>query len=112
MAHGIEAASGFGLRHGEAVAIGMVAEARLAEQLSGAPPDTAERLLALCVRAGLPVDLPDGLAPQDVVRAARADKKRRGGRIHCALPRELGYFEEPNWTTAVDESALLAVLEA
>lgn len=109
-AHGIEAASGYSLRHGEAVAIGMVAEARLAEQLRGAPAGTAERLRDLCVRAGLPVELPGGVRPRDVVAAAHADKKSRGGRIHCALPRELGYFEEPKWTTAVDADALLAAL--
>ncbi len=112
VAHGIEAASGFSLRHGEAVAIGMVAEARLAEQLVGAPSDTTERLRALCVRAGLPVDVPAGLSAQEVVAAARADKKSRKGTIHCALPRELGFFEEPNWTTAVDEADLLAALGA
>ena len=67
--HGIEVAMDYTLRHGEAVAIGMVAEARLSEGHLGAAPDLAERVAALCVRAGLPVRLPDG-----------AERRRRGRR--------------------------------
>ena len=51
--HAIEASSGFALTHGEAVSIGMVAEARLAERVSIAEPGTAERIRRVLEMHGL-----------------------------------------------------------
>ncbi len=92
--HAIEAVAGFGLRHGEAVAIGMVIEARLAAARIETPIDVAERIAALCERAGLPIGVPDGLEPDDLVAAAFRDKKVRDGVIHCALPRRMGVMAD------------------
>jgi 3-dehydroquinate synthase len=88
--HAIEAAEGFGLRHGEAIAIGMVVEARLAHRKLGTPADVADRVASLCERAGLPTEVPVGCDVDALVTAAFRDKKVRGGIIHCALPRTLG----------------------
>jgi 3-dehydroquinate synthase len=90
VAHGIERATDFGLLHGEAVAVGMVAEARLAERFRGAEAGTSELIASLCRRAGLPVKLPQGVSAARVVEAARADKKVRAGSIRCALPEQIG----------------------
>lgn len=112
VAHGIEQTMGYRLRHGEAVAIGMVAEARLAHRLVGAPEDLAARIGDLCSRAGLPVRLPPGCSPEDVVSAAAKDKKARAGRIRCALPADLGVMGRgvDGYGIAVDPEELLAVL--
>ncbi len=89
--HALELVSGFALRHGEAIAIGMVVEARLSERLglarsAGLSQEIARRLAKL----GLPTQTPTGLAPAAVLDAMHLDKKRKSGRVHFALPLTIG----------------------
>ncbi len=90
LGHAVEHASGLSLRHGEAVAIGLVAEARLAERLSLASDGLAARIAQVLEGLELPVSLPAGLAHRDILEALRLDKKKRGGRVWFALPRAIG----------------------
>jgi 3-dehydroquinate synthase len=112
VAHGIEQTMGYRVRHGEAVAIGMVAEARLAHRLVDAPAELAGRIADLCARAGLPVRLPRGCPPEAVVSAAAKDKKARAGRLRCALPTDLGAMARgaDGYGIVVDPEQLLAAL--
>jgi 3-dehydroquinate synthase len=104
--HGIEAASGFRLRHGEAVAIGLAAEARLAQRLGLAAVGLTEQIEACLLRAGLPVRSPG--SDVEAVRALmNSDKKKAGGRLKFALPRRVGEVE---WGIEVDEETLGEVL--
>ncbi len=89
-AHAIEAASDYRVSHGEAVSIGLVAEARLAERMIGLPRRHADRIEALLLAFGLPVRPPSGLDPERLARAAHRDKKTRSGVVHCALPERIG----------------------
>ncbi len=91
LAHAAEAASGWRLTHGEAVAAGLVAEAELALAL-GVLEDPAlpGRLRALLGRLGLPSAFPQGLDRGRMLRAVRRDKKARGGRIRAVLPVRAG----------------------
>jgi shikimate kinase/3-dehydroquinate synthase len=84
--HAIEAASGYRVTHGDAVAAGLVAAARLGATLGTSDLDQAERLMALVERFGLPWGPPDGLDREDLLRAMTADKKRRGGRAAFVVP--------------------------
>jgi 3-dehydroquinate synthase len=102
VAHAVEAAGGYRVRHGEAVSMGLVAEARLAQRLAGFPREASERIEALLRRFGLPVALPRGLDPRLVARLARRDKKSRAGSVHCALPSSLGRFSRPDPTVPID----------
>lgn len=88
--HALEQVTGYGVSHGDAVAIGMVAEAILAERLRLAERGLADAVSTVCDAAGLPVRLPDGVSPTEVVSATRTDKKSRGGQVAYALPRALG----------------------
>lgn len=90
IAHAIEQVTAYGLSHGEAVAIGMVAEAVLAERLRLAERGLADAIATVCDAAGLPVRLPDGVSPAEVVTATRTDKKARAGQVEFALPRAMG----------------------
>lgn len=90
VAHALEAVTGYGLRHGEAVAIGMVVEARLASRKLGTAAGLADRLGALCARAGLPTEVPADCDIEALIAAALRDKKVRRGIIRCALPSALG----------------------
>ncbi len=77
--HAVEAAAGFHrLTHGEAIAIGMVLEAQLAQRLGLAEAATVERQNALLSRAGLPVRL-GTVSRAAVLRALTLDKKQKDG---------------------------------
>jgi 3-dehydroquinate synthetase len=90
--HALEKLSGFELRHGEAVAIGMVAAARIAAALGRGEPALVSRLEALLAAWGLPVRCPP--FPVAEIRAAMAhDKKRRGRGVRWVLPRRPGEVE-------------------
>ncbi len=67
--HAIEAHMGYGnWLHGEAVAAGMVMAARTAEQLGTFSASLTERLVALLLRAGLPVNGPQQMSAEDYLR--------------------------------------------
>ncbi|HEY3174163.1 MAG TPA: 3-dehydroquinate synthase [Candidatus Polarisedimenticolia bacterium] len=91
--HAIEALSGFELAHGEAVSIGMVAEARMAVRLGVLAREEASEIETTLEALGLPVRLPPGpeqMTPWKIVEAARRDKKGRSGRIVYVLPSSVG----------------------
>lgn len=90
VAHAFEAASTWTILHGEAVSIGLVAEARLAVRRLGFPAGEAERLRVLLSDLGLPTEAPGGLDRVSVLEALRRDKKRRAGTVRVALPERLG----------------------
>jgi 3-dehydroquinate synthase len=88
--HAVEHVSGYVLRHGEAVAIGMVAEARLAERMGVAETGLAREIEACLRGLGLPVEIPAGMERAAVLAAMALDKKKAGGRVKFALPVKIG----------------------
>jgi 3-dehydroquinate synthase len=88
--HALEAASGYDLLHGEAVALGMLAALSLGQARGVGSRGLSERARALLARLQLPVDLAPRLTA-DVLARVTVDKKRRGGAIKfvfCAAPGE------------------------
>jgi 3-dehydroquinate synthase len=90
--HALEKLSGFELRHGEAVSIGMVAAARIAAELGRADPSLADRIAAALAAWGLPVRCPPFDA-RDIWAAMAHDKKRQGRGLRWVLPRAVGQVE-------------------
>ena len=88
--HALELVSGFSLLHGEAVAIGMVVEAKLAERLSIAEAGLAEMIRNGLMNLGLPVDIPPKFTHEDLINAMKMDKKKSGGIVRFALPEKIG----------------------
>jgi 3-dehydroquinate synthase len=103
--HAVELASGFKLRHGEAVAIGMVVEAGYAERIGVAEPGLSRRIAEVLSRLGLPVEIPKELSREEILRAMKVDKKKDAARIRFALPVEIGKVQ------FVDVSDLESVIE-
>lgn len=88
--HAIEAVTGYArYRHGEAVAVGMLAAARLARRLGLLADDTDVRLEAWAVATELPCDLA-GLEAEALLAAMRLDKKAEAGRLVFVLPTRMG----------------------
>ena len=88
-AHAFEVLSGYALRHGEAVAMGLVCAARLSVDLGLAESSLVPRLTALLAGLGLPT-APPSFPPEAVWEAMAADKKHRGGQRRFVLIREPG----------------------
>jgi len=89
-AHALERATRYELSHGRAVAVGLVAAARLAERVGAAEEvGLAERVERLLGALGLPARW-HGAGVGDVVAAMGADKKRRAGRPRFVLPCAVG----------------------
>jgi 3-dehydroquinate synthase len=87
--HAVEAASEYRLSHGQAIAVGMVAETRLAEVAGWCAPGVLGKLEALLSKFGLPQSAP-GLDPEIVFGHLREDKKRKGKQIRFVVPTTIG----------------------
>jgi 3-dehydroquinate synthase len=103
--HGVEAASHFELRHGEAIAIGLIAEARLAERIGIAESGLADRIEKVIQKSQLPTRF-DG-DPEEVRTLMQNDKKKSRGKLKFALPKKIG---EAVWGIEVNEDVLMEVL--
>ncbi|MEU5365585.1 3-dehydroquinate synthase family protein [Streptomyces sp. NPDC005925] len=79
LGHALEQATGFALRHGEAVAIGTVFAGRLAGALGRIDQARVAEHLEVVRHYGLPTSLPDGVEPEALVRLMRHDKKAFDG---------------------------------
>ncbi len=111
--HAVEAQFYGELQHGAAVAIGMVAETRLARALGMTDAAFEERLIAVLRACGLPTEVPDLATDPDVeeqiVGRMRLDKKGEGRNLAFVLPRGLGEIE---LVRSVDEPLVRAALRA
>lgn len=90
--HGLERLSGFSLRHGEAVAIGLVAAARIALRMGRAEPSLANRIESVLSAWGLSVRCP----PLDIDalwEVMAYDKKHKGRTLRWVLPHAIGQVE-------------------
>ena len=95
--HGLEAAAlvegvradEAGLSHGQAVSVGMIAEARLGEAKGWTEPGLTDRLASLLGRFGLPITLPC-VNVESAAGFIAQDKKRAHGAVRMAVPAEMG----------------------
>jgi 3-dehydroquinate synthase len=90
--HALEAATGYArYAHGEAVSLGIVAEARLARRLGIADDETTARQERMLETLGLPVRAPS-IDVEPIVSAMARDKKAKDGRVPFVLAPRIGAF--------------------
>jgi len=87
--HAIESASDFKVGHGEAIAIGMMAAARISNRMDILGENELIRLEDIIKRAGLPTEMPN-LEADKLNQAMEHDKKMARGRIRFVLPSSIG----------------------
>ncbi len=110
--HALEAASGYAAyTHGEAVSLGMTAEARLARRLGIADAETVERQERLLAALGLPIRMTP-LDHELVLSAMSRDKKARDGRLPFVLAPAIGRFRLVHDVGADDVRAVLREIQA
>ena len=108
--HAIENSSGYGkYLHGEAIAIGQVAAAKLSHEILGLPSGELERIEKIFVRAGLPVKIKLNAAQRKkLFTAMKLDKKVSAGEIKFVLSKKIG---KVIWNQRVAENLIGRVLD-
>ena len=108
-AHAAEQVSGYAIRHGEAVAMGLVAAAHLSSTLGYCEPALQGYIERILTRFRLPIRIPPELSPHDLLLAMGSDKKRQGGQLRFILLRAPG---DAFVTASVPETSVLDTLAA
>lgn len=89
--HALENVSGYGeWLHGEAVSLGMVAAAALAQAAEMFPASDAERQNRLLAALGLPIVYHGSVRAQDILAKIQLDKKVSAKRVRWIMPRRIG----------------------
>ena len=105
--HGVEAASNYRLRHGEAIAIGLYGEALLAEQIGIADSGIASKIEKKLTSLGLPTKCP-GLSVLQIKQLMSSDKKKKSGNLYFTLPTSIGAVE---YGIQVEDNILTKTIE-
>jgi len=105
--HGVELVSGFKIRHGEAIAIGMALEAQFAEQIGLAKAGLADDISRVLQNLDLPTIIPPALDRLAIIEAMKRDKKKADGIVRFALPAKIGDvrvgIEVENWEAVISD---------
>ena len=106
--HALEAVTAYRrFKHGEAIAIGMIAACLLGEEVGVTPSEVTAKVRAALQQAGLPTAFPEDIDIDSILDAAQRDKKTEAGRLRFVLARGIGdVFVSPN----VPEEAVRAAL--
>jgi 3-dehydroquinate synthase len=80
------------IKHGEAIAIGMVFAAKLSKHLGLCGEEDADRIKKLIINSGLPADIPD-FTPEQYINAMKLDKKVADKQIKFVLIKKVGTYE-------------------
>ena len=112
--HAVEHLSGYRLFHGEAVAIGMAAEAFFAHKLGFLQETDYSKQITLLKNMKLPVVLPGDIEAADILEILRYDKKARNNVPEFVLIDSIGRvkrFKDEKTTTTIDEGTLKNLLD-
>jgi len=90
LGHDLETMSQYTITHGEGVALGMIAAARLSEKMGYLESNEAKRIEALIRDAGLPWKIPKTFSADNIIAALQMDKKKKGDIIRFVLLKKIG----------------------
>lgn len=109
--HALEAIAEYGgLIHGEAISIGMVAAALLAEEIGlvKSEEQVATKTINLLKKYQLPVRLPNSFDTDEIIAYMRHDKKGKDGKLVFVLPTAIGSVQMVHH---VEEQDVMTVLK-
>ncbi len=90
----IETVSDYRLLHGEALSIGMVAEVKLAKKLGYMNDEEVNAVIDLLKRAHLPIEIPEYIDREALVKKLYTDKKVKNGQLRFVIQRGIGEIVE------------------
>lgn len=105
--HAVEAVSDFSIIHGNAVAIGMTAATRIAQELNIFSEEEGKRVISMLKEYELPIEIPKDFNRERIKEFLKTDKKNVAGKIAYILPTSIG---EVKITSAVPEVVVDHVL--
>ena len=108
LGHALETISKYKITHGEGVALGMIAAARLSEKMGYLEGNETRRIEALIRSAGLPWKIPKSFAGDSIIPLLRMDKKKKGDIIHFVLLKKIGM---PFISGSIEPKLITAVIE-
>ena len=102
--HAVEAASGYELLHGEAVAIGIIGAGMIEIQMGLAEPGRLERIRAILQKLAVPVELPAHLTENNLIDLMKRDKKAVNKWPKFVLISAIGqvYCHDEQWAVDVE----------
>ena len=86
----IETLSDYNLLHGEAVSIGLIAQAKLSKKLGYMTEDELNAVISLLYKASLPISIPEYIDKEALVKKLYTDKKVRNGQLRFVLQSGIG----------------------
>jgi 3-dehydroquinate synthase len=95
--HAVEKSMNYELRHGEAVAIGLVYALELSEDLAGFDANQTSKVVTLLTKFGLPITV-TGLSFEELLQLMLGDKKTRGSQLRFIGLEDIGH---PVWFEGV-----------
>ena len=109
----IETVSDYRLLHGEAVSIGLVAQAMLSESYGYMTKEQVSRVIALLEKAGLPVSIPEYIDREELVKKLYTDKKVRSGKLRFVMQKGIGdvvEFAPGVYAKAIEEDVVRDII--
>lgn len=103
----VETVSEYRLLHGEAVAIGLAAEVKLAYKLGYVTAEERDKVMSLLEKAKLPVTIPEYIDKEALVKKLYTDKKVRDGKLRFVIQKGIGdvvEFEDGVFATPIEEN--------
>ena len=86
----VETVSDYRLLHGEAVAIGLVAQAKLAVKHGFMSEEEANKVVSLLDKAHLPITIPNYVNKEELVKKLYTDKKVKNGQLRFVFQKGIG----------------------
>ncbi len=108
LGHALEALSKYKVTHGEGIALGMIAAARISEKMGYLENGETKRIEGLINGVGLPVNISKSVSPENIISQLRMDKKKKGDIVHFVLLKKIGM---PFVNGAIEASLISEVIE-
>lgn len=109
----IETVSDYRLLHGEALAIGMAAQVKLAHKLGYMTKEEVEEVIELYRKANLPVEIPEYIDREELVKKLYTDKKVKNGKLRFVIQNGIGNiveFEDGVFATPIEETVAREII--
>ncbi|OOM69343.1 3-dehydroquinate synthase [Clostridium sp. BL-8] len=109
----IETVSGYRLLHGEALSIGLVAEVKMSNELGYMTELETKEVIDLLKKAKLPIDIPDYIDREELVKKLYTDKKVKNGKLRFVIQNGIGNvveFSEGVFSTTIEESVAREII--
>ena len=108
LGHALETISKYTITHGEGVALGIIAAARLSEKMGYLEGNETKRIEALIRSAGLPGKIPESFVGDSIIPLLQMDKKKKGDIIHFVLLKKIGM---PFVSGSIEPKLITTVIE-